>query len=147
MLKDINPGGSSTPQSFCNVNGTFFFTVDDGTHGRELWKTDGTPDGTMMVADINPNGAVASTPISLVNVSGTLYFTADDGTHGRELWKSDGSPGGTSMVTDIRPGSGSSNPSSLILFNSSLYFRRAGWHIRHRAVDERRHARRNAPDQ
>ncbi|MGF1489225.1 MAG: ELWxxDGT repeat protein [Prochloraceae cyanobacterium] len=37
-----------------NVNGTLFFTADDGKNGRELWKSDGTLSGTTLVADLNP---------------------------------------------------------------------------------------------
>jgi uncharacterized repeat protein (TIGR01451 family) len=39
LVKDINPGsGHSSPTSLTNVNGTLFFTADDGTNGQELWK-------------------------------------------------------------------------------------------------------------
>ena len=59
------------------------------SHGFELWKSDGTSGGTVMVKDIDP-GATGSIPSYLTNVNGTLFFAANDGTHGYELWKSDG---------------------------------------------------------
>ena len=55
------PGYSATadlwlrlPRNLTNVNGTLFFTADDGTNGRELWKSDGTAAGTVLVKDISP---------------------------------------------------------------------------------------------
>ena len=101
MVKDIDPGpDGSDPTHLTNVNGTLYFEANDGTHGVELWKSDGTAAGTVMVKDIDP-GADSSVPSDLTNVNGTLYFTADDGAHGFELWKSDGTAAGTVMVKDI----------------------------------------------
>ena len=40
------------PAVSTNVNGTLFFAANDGTHGRELWKSDGTAAGTVLVKDI-----------------------------------------------------------------------------------------------
>jgi ELWxxDGT repeat protein len=105
-----------------NVNGTLYFTANDGTNGIELWKSDGTAAGTVMVKDIR-TGVSNSTPNSLTNVNGTLYFRASDGTNGSELWKSDGTAAGTVMVKDIRTGGSSSTPNSLTNVNGTLYFR------------------------
>ncbi len=103
LVKDINPTGSSFPTSLTQVGSTLFFAANDGVHGVELWKSDGTAAGTKMVKDIHP-GSKSSWPENLVNVNGTLFFFADDGVHGNELWKSNGTAAGTKMVKDIHPG-------------------------------------------
>ncbi|MBE7472259.1 MAG: hypothetical protein DPW09_10260 [Anaerolineae bacterium] len=91
---------SGFPREMTNVNGTLFFTTDDGVHGVELWKSNGTAAGTVMVKDVRP-GSLSSGPYNLTNVNGTLFFIAYDGVHGNELWKSDGTATGTVMVKDI----------------------------------------------
>src|SRR5262249_577276 len=90
--------------SLVSVGTTAFFSANDGTHGVELWKTDGTPGGTVLARDIQP-GAAGSSPNRLTNVNGKLFFTANDGTHGSELWSSDGTSSGTVLVKDITSGS------------------------------------------
>ena len=102
LVKDIDPTGSSYPTELTQVGNTLFFAADDGVHGVELWKSDGTAAGTKMVKDIRPYGR-SSNPQNLINVGGTLFFTAVDGKHGRELWKSNGTKAGTVMVKDIVP--------------------------------------------
>src|SRR5712692_5540242 len=112
LVKNINPdpAGDSNPYGLTDVAGTLYFQANDGTHGYELWRSDGTKAGTTLVKDINPAGD--SNPYGLTDVAGTLYFEADDGTHGFELWRSDGTRAGTTQVKDINPG-GSSSPNYL----------------------------------
>src|SRR5262245_11109018 len=69
---DANPGPFTGP---VNVNGTLFFAADNGVNGTELWKSNGTAAGTMMLKDVNP-GLGSSSPNFLTNVNGTLFFTA-----------------------------------------------------------------------
>ena len=64
------------PRQLTNVNGTLFFTANVGASGSELWRSDGTEAGTVLVKDIYP-GSASSSPYQLTNVNGTLFFTAD----------------------------------------------------------------------
>ena len=124
-MKDIRTVGhplipgyyyGSYPYGLTDVEGTLFFSAVDDTHRKELWRSDGTEEGTVLVKDINaaaplcayldldiPNECRESIKFP-VAVEGTLYFSADDGLHARELWKSDGTEEGTVMVKDIAPG-------------------------------------------
>src|SRR4051812_28875939 len=69
----IVPAIPGAPGELTNVNGTLFFTASDGPYGIELWKSDGTPGGTVMVCDIVP-GPTGSTPGKLTAVGNTLFF-------------------------------------------------------------------------
>ena len=53
QLIDSNAFGASAPSDFVQVGNVVFFTADDGSHGQELWSTDGTPEGTALVKDIH----------------------------------------------------------------------------------------------
>ena len=98
-----------------DLAGTLFFAADDGVHGLELWRSDGTPAGTQLVADINPGDANAN-PDHLTALDGALLFSANDGSHGTELWKSDGTPLGTILLTD------SHEPDYQVIFATSWAF-------------------------
>jgi ELWxxDGT repeat protein len=98
-----------------------FFRANDGTNGIELWKSNGTAAGTVLVKDINP-GSASSYVAPLVNLNGMLLFAATDPTNGRELWSSNGTAAGTVLVEDINPGSGDSTPSYLANIDGMLFF-------------------------
>jgi ELWxxDGT repeat protein len=126
LIKDIYPGSSSSsPNSFHTLwNGQkwiTFFEATDGTNGSELWVTDGTSAGTMLVKDIN--GTSGSTSINDQFVAlGKLWFTANDGSNGTEVWTSDGTSAGTMMLKDIYPGSSSSNADYFVELGGKVYF-------------------------
>ena len=111
--------GSSYPKYLTNVNGTLFFSANDGTNGYELWESNGT--SAALVANINPEAGDHEQSLP-TNVNGTLFFQADDGTHGNELWESNGTAAGTALVADINPGASGSYPEYLTNVNGTLFF-------------------------
>lgn len=83
--------------------GNLVFIASDGVSGRELWKSDGTAAGTVLVRDVLP-GPESGLFFGLVRAGGFLYFTGQDIEHGSELWKTDGTAAGTALVKDVNPG-------------------------------------------
>jgi len=124
LVRDINTGTyESNPQSLVEMNGVLYFASDDNSHGAELWRSDGTITGTLMVKDIYQGGELnGSWPKALTAMSDTLYFSAYDDIHGRELWKSDGTEAGTVLVKDLYPGTASADPQFLTPVDGGLFF-------------------------
>ncbi len=130
---DGSPGGASmiylpagvpenlTATQIACVGTTVFFAGGTATD-RELWKADGTVQGTALVKDIYP-GSSGSNPQQMTPFGGKLYFVANSGSSaGAELWVSDGTAAGTSQVKDINPGENSSSPRELTVMGGNLYF-------------------------
>jgi ELWxxDGT repeat protein len=131
LVADLNPGGSSIPYSTAPGNkavaapwGGFVFVADDGVHGPEIWKTDGTAAGTSLIEDLSP-GSPGSSPFGLTAVNGKVVFAATDSVHGTEIWVTDGTPAGTLLLQDVWPGSSSSDPRELTAVGSQVFFRAA----------------------
>jgi len=86
--------------------------VDDST-GEELWRTDGTLDGTFLLKDILP-GQEGSSPERLVTMSDRAYFNASD-----QLWSTDGTTQGTTFCNE-------KNPHLMVAGKDRLYFLSTG---------------------
>jgi ELWxxDGT repeat protein len=125
LVKDINTTQLALPGTWnwmATGTNTVFLSQDDGVAGWELYKTDGTAAGTVLVKDIWP-GRDNSQPRAFTHVGGTtIFFVADNGTNGAELWKSDGTLAGTVMVKDIKPGAASSGANGLVNVNGTVFF-------------------------
>jgi ELWxxDGT repeat protein len=137
LLKDINPtaGTGSNPLFFKNFygegnndvlyNGKVFFLANNGTTGNELWITDGTSAGTVLVKDIRPGtpSGISTSSLSYFYTTSGLYFSATDGS-GVEPWLSNGTDAGTARVFDVNTttGTAGSNPQYLFIYNNQVYF-------------------------
>ncbi len=94
---------------------------DDGGLGPDLWRSDGTVDGTRPVAVINP-GPKWAVAQDLTPFLEQVVFHAVDDAHGREPWISDGTAAGTFLLADIVSGDGSSNPTGFHVFGNRVLF-------------------------
>lgn len=131
LVEDILPGagdGYRTDQiplthlyTATPLGSALLFPANDGVHGDELWRTDGTSAGTAMVADIE-TGSDGSSPLFLTALDGFVYFRARQSGTGLELWRSDGTTGGTSLFVDIDPGPGWGAPGAFYRAGGRLFF-------------------------
>ena len=124
LVKDINPGsGDSNDEGFYNLSNAgsyLLFSAESGSTGYELWKSDGTTPGTVLLKDINL-GADPSSPRDFTSLNGKVLFFATDADHGEELWETNGTSGGTVLVKDINDGPGSSTSFAFSFFSTPVF--------------------------
>ena len=83
---------SSFPNTMVkNNSGVYFLTQNNAWNDQQLWHTDGTSKGTVLLKS-SPGVS------SAVTVNNTAYFAAWGNGLGFELWKTDGTPAGTTSL-------------------------------------------------
>jgi ELWxxDGT repeat protein len=124
------------------AGGALYFFTQPSIGASQFWRSDGTAQGTQMLATLTPlsNAGPGSTCGSGVALGNLVYFAAADTNGGTELWRTDGTSQGTTRVADINPGIASSNPCYLTVVGSRLYFSADGgptqgaWNCGHRTA-------------
>jgi ELWxxDGT repeat protein len=105
MVRDINPGGASSnshPTWLEAFGGRLLFTANDDERGGELWKSEGTRAGTVMVKDLTPVGRRRSRIGAIVRIEDKLALFSAFGEG--SLHKTDGTAKGTKVVRRPRDG-------------------------------------------
>ena len=124
LLRDINPGSGegSHPYGFTALGSKHLFYANTSTFGYELWITDGTAAGTVIVKDIFP-GVAGSAPSDITTNGSKAYFCAENATGNKELWVTNGTTAGTIKLKEINPSSTvGSIPQELTVNNGNVYF-------------------------
>jgi len=108
------------------LNNAAYFVASDGSAARQLWKTDGTSDGTVPVTDLDaksPNGSnYYDSRVYAVNDK--IVAQGQDDIYGLELWVSDGTADGTSLLKDLKAGTESVYAEIIPFDNKLLFFAR-----------------------
>jgi ELWxxDGT repeat protein len=120
---EVAPGPASTVSGAFTPIGDRVVFLALGPDGDELYRTDGTPAGTMQLRDINP-GPASSNPRGFLGLGNNAIFRATDGA-GTEPWRTDGTAAGTARVADINPGPANGLDGFFfpVRFGSSILFR------------------------
>jgi ELWxxDGT repeat protein len=119
-------GGASPKEGlWMKIGGkpVYFFGATDGMHGFELWRTDGTREGTRMVKDVAPGfDSGIGVTYELEAMGGLLYFIGYDPEYGENIWRSDGTEQGTWMIKNLAPEDREAYPWQLTAAGKKLYF-------------------------
>jgi ELWxxDGT repeat protein len=70
-----------------SAGSALFFSVYTEATGWELWVSDGTPEGTRMVHDLNPGPMDGVGAPAVAELNGDIYFAGTDGVSGSELFR------------------------------------------------------------
>ncbi|WNJ17691.1 T9SS type A sorting domain-containing protein [Pontibacter sp. G13] len=125
LIADVNYGfSSSSPQSFVEMGGKWYFVANTHQYGTELFEHDPTTGSTQMVQDLrigSPSGieqGFTGDLEKLVVFNDRVYFSGKDAIHGWNLRAYDGD----TLISYFLNPTGLGSPFNLTVFKDALYF-------------------------
>ncbi|MEM9291874.1 MAG: ELWxxDGT repeat protein [Acidobacteriota bacterium] len=114
-------GALDPEQLTSDATGLLFVAEPLSGDGEEIYRTDGTPGGTLRFTDLPSNDEISD----FFPHGGLLYIAVMENAY-RDLWVSDGTPGGTTLLTSLgtvndpqEPGFAAVDGSGQILFGAN----------------------------
>ena len=107
IVNAISTYGAARPSGLTAIGDVIYFAANSATnmqaYDRELWRSDGTEAGTVLVKNIHPDETDLNGLTNSISAGGRLFFMASD-VSGQRLWVSDGTVAGTVPVSGIELG-------------------------------------------
>lgn len=125
LLKDITPGSNGCDaRGYKYFNGLTYFIANTVATGYELWSTDGSEAGTIMLPEIyaGANNGIGGSYLIEAVLSNRFIFSGNDPVHREEPYSSDGTAAGTQLLKNVQTTGLGSYPSYLTVIGNRLYF-------------------------
>jgi ELWxxDGT repeat protein len=100
LVKDINTNPASIPTGTPVTSGNLVYFPNKDSKGTELWRTDGTSDGTFRVKDLSP-GFDSGLNGFMCDLNGKLLFTGQQGDNAIKLFVTSGTEQSTQLLADL----------------------------------------------
>ncbi|OAV44773.1 hypothetical protein [Lewinella sp. 4G2] len=128
IVADIFTGPASglledPDRTFGFAQDTLLFAARNSIAETELWRSDGTLEGTYLLKDIEVlgNNTRGSLPRDFHTGDNVTYFTAESGIDNRQIWRTDGTEDGTVRVSNFR-GANGITLESMVVHKDTAYF-------------------------
>ena len=121
LIKDIYPGDDGYSRgTIITYQGIPHFKAEDPDFGIELWKSDGTADGTVRVTDVAPGSSSSFSWPTTIYTDDELIYMGAGPAFNSELWISDKNGENPTMINVNL--NDESRPNSMLRYQNFLFF-------------------------